>query len=285
MIETENLASWKEIKKRLAQSNGIFLFAHRGCTQNAPENTLSAFEGVLKADIPGVELDVQMCKTGELVVCHDFDLKRITGKELKIEESSYDEIKELDIGSWFSTKFKGERLPLLDEVFELLGNRVIYNIETKIDKATTGSLEKKLLQTIEKHGLVKNCIISSFNPFSIKTIHKLNSKIPISLIYSRSKKLPFILRHGEGRIFTRELFIQVYYKLLNPLTSFFHRRVFGNPIIAWTVDNPEDVKKLLELRIIGIISNNALEVRDTLLTEGKRIMEPTDFKNIIDKIS
>ncbi len=283
MIETEKLASWRKIRERLSNSNRLFLFAHRGCSQNAPENTLAAFRGVLKAGIPGVELDVQMCRTGELVVCHDFDLKRISGQEIKIEEASYQEIKDLDIGSWFSEDFKTERLPLLDEVFELLNDRVIYNIETKTDKATTGPLEKKLLETIEKHSLEKNCIISSFNPFSIKTVHKFNPKIPVSLIYSRSKKLPFILRHGEGRLFTRELFIQVYYKLLNPATSFFHREIFGNPIIAWTVDNPLDLKKLLNLKITGIISNNPLKIKEALTTEGREIIYPQEFREIIQE--
>ncbi len=282
MIKTGKSTSWKRIKEKLDESNGVLLFAHRGCAQNAPENTMAAFSRVLTNGIPGVELDVQMCKTGELIVCHDFDLKRISGKPVKIEEVSYEEIKELDIGSWFSKEFKTERLPLLDEVFELLKDRVIYNIETKTDKAVTGPLEKKLLEALEKHNLKRHVIISSFNPFSIKAVHKLDPTLPISLIYSRSKRLPFILRHGEGRLFTKELFIQVYYKLLNPITSFFHRGIFGNPIIAWTVDNPLEAKRLLKLGVKGIISNNPPIIKETILKEGKKIIQPEEFKQILE---
>ncbi len=276
MNKTASDNKWQEIRHRIEQQKGIFLFAHRGCSQKAPENTMAAFQSVKDANIPGVELDVQRCKTGELIVCHDFDLKRVSGKDVTIEDMPYEEIKDLDIGSWFSSDYSNQRLPRLEEVFELLGDRVIYNIETKTDKPKTGPLEEGLLKIIEKYHLEGNCIVSSFNPFSIKTINKLNPEIPVSLIYSRTKKLPFILRHGEGRLLTKKLFIQVHHKLLNNVSSFFHRTIFGNPIIAWTIDDPKRAIEMIKLGVIGIISNNPAVIREALLKEGRTIISPDD---------
>jgi len=237
-------------------NNSLMLFGHRGNSAKAPDNTMVSFQKLLDDNIPGVELDVMLCASGELVVAHDFNLKKISGEDLEIQEADYSRIKELDVGSWFSKEFQQEHVPLLEEVFELLGHRVYYNIETKSDTVKTGLLEEKLIRMVKRFGLEKNCIISSFNPFSIKTVKKIDTSFSVSLIYSRSKKIPFILRYGAGRLFTSSSFIQPYYKLINPLTYYMHSSIFHNPVIAWTVNNTEPMERLINLGVSGYISNN-----------------------------
>ena len=100
------------------------LFAHRGCSNAAPENTLASFKKVLDKKVPGVELDVQICKSGEIIVLHDLNLKRTTGFDALACETELEKIKELDAGSWFNESFTGEKIPTLDEVFEMMGNSV-----------------------------------------------------------------------------------------------------------------------------------------------------------------
>lgn len=249
--------------------NSIMLFGHRGNSAKAPDNTMASFQKLLDDNIPGVELDVMLCRSGELVVAHDFNLKKVSGVDLSIQEANYSQIKELDVGSWFSKKFKGEHVPLLDEVFELLGKRVYYNIEIKSETIKTGLLEEKLLRTVKIFGLEKNCIISSFNPFSIKAVKKMDPTFATSLIYSRSKKIPFILRYGAGRLFTSSSFIQPYYKLINPATYYMHTVIFRNPVIAWTINNTESLDKLIDLGVSGFISNNPSLLLSTLLNDRR----------------
>ena len=256
--------SWKKFYTSILAENRIIVFGHRGVSSEAPENTIAAFKKLLEQKITGVELDVMLCATGEIVVSHDSNLKKVTGLDIEIGSTSLKELKEYDVGSWFSKEFNGEKIPLLEEVFELLGKNVIYNIETKTETTKTGLLEEKLLEMIDRYGLQDRCIISSFNPLSLKSINRLNPQAPISLIYSRSKRLPFYLRHGEGRLFTKNLFIQPYYKLLNSFTSFIHREIFGNPIITWTIDDPQNALKMAGLGVIGVISNKPLKIMGAL---------------------
>ncbi len=257
--------SWETFYRSFTWERRITVFGHRGVSSEAPENTLASFSKLLDYGIPGVELDVMLCATGEIVVSHDSNLRKVTGIDREIEDTPLEELREYDIGSWFSGDFKGERIPLFDEVLELLGNKVYYNVETKTETTKTGILEEKVITTIKRHGLEKKCILSSFNPLSLRKIHQMDPDIPISLIYSRSKRLPFYLRHGEGRLFTKNLFIQPYYKLLNPFTVFLHKKIFGNPIIAWTIDSSEEAKKVARLGVAGIISNNPTEIIAALM--------------------
>ncbi|MDD2296482.1 MAG: glycerophosphodiester phosphodiesterase family protein, partial [Sphaerochaetaceae bacterium] len=93
------------------------LFGHRGYSELAPENTMAAFDLCVTHEIPGIEIDVHLCKTGELVVIHDHDLLRLAGVENTVEEMSLTELKQLDVGSHKDKKFAGERIPLLEELF------------------------------------------------------------------------------------------------------------------------------------------------------------------------
>ena len=94
------------------------LFAHRGGKTDAPENTLAAFRWVSENRIAAVELDVHRCATGELVVIHDFRTRRICGADYKVEETPFAVLRSLDAGSSFDKRFAGEKIPLLEEVFD-----------------------------------------------------------------------------------------------------------------------------------------------------------------------
>ena len=89
------------------------LFGHRGYSSVAPENTMEAFDLCVGRGIPGAELDVHLCKSGELVIIHDHELQRLAGIDAVVEDSTYAELRQLDVGSHKDPRFAGARIPLL----------------------------------------------------------------------------------------------------------------------------------------------------------------------------
>ncbi|MFN7134700.1 MAG: glycerophosphodiester phosphodiesterase, partial [Myxococcales bacterium] len=96
------------------------VIAHRGASANAPENTLAAFREAVAQGADGVELDVMVCGSGEVVVCHDEWLDRLAGEHVPVGETPLHRLRGLDVGRWFSPAFARECIPTLDEVFDLL---------------------------------------------------------------------------------------------------------------------------------------------------------------------
>lgn len=240
------------------------LFGHRGCPKLAPENSLSSFQKVLDNDVPGVELDVQICRSGELVVYHDNNMKRTTGFDGNIKDHDLTQIRSLDNGSFFSEKFKGEKIPLFEEVLQLLGDKVYYDIELKTETLKNYGLEKKVNQMIQDFNLENRVLISSFNPFALKRFGKENHKIPLSLIYSEKKTVPAYLRKGEGRYFARPRGMKPDHNLLNK--NLYEKFKKKYDVMTWTVDDEKIFKKLILWNIDGICTN-----RGDYFTSGKFI--------------
>jgi len=232
------------------------LFAHRGYSSRAPENTLPAFALAREEGIPGVELDVHLCATGEVVVIHDDKVDRTTDGTGEVSELTLDEIKKLDAGSWKGAEFSGTRVPLLSEVFDLLGPDVIYDIEIKSRSREKTALEGALLHEIEEAGLEEHCIITSFNPFSIKHFKNLAPHLPVGIIYSSGDEIPSLLRKGEGRFFTQCSFLKPHHVKVNRFYMAYFSSLLGYPILPWTVDDPEQARVLIKKGAAGIISND-----------------------------
>ena len=96
------------------------VFAHRGYSAKYPENTMAAFKAALKFNVDGIELDVHETKDGALVVIHDEKVNRTTNGKGYVKDYTLKQIKELDAGSWFNKNFKGEKIPTLKEVLQLV---------------------------------------------------------------------------------------------------------------------------------------------------------------------
>jgi glycerophosphoryl diester phosphodiesterase len=233
-----------------------YLFAHRGYSKIAPENTLAAFQEALSRKIPGVELDIHLCRSGELVVTHDDNLIRVTGTDGIVENLDYSEMKKLDAGKWKDSKFTGERLPLLQDVFDLLGSNVYYDIEIKSRKTARTGIETKLFELIKLYKLEERCIVSSFNPMPLKYFKQSSSQIPTAIIYSVTDELPWYLRHGEGKWIASADILKPEYVKINKTSMFVNNTIGRRPILPWTIDDPEEAARLISLGVNGIISND-----------------------------
>ncbi len=236
------------------------VFGHRGYSAAAPENTFSAFHACRDHDVPGIEIDIHLCASGELVVFHDHDTQRITGTPGTVELMSLKELKKLDAGSWFSPSFKGEKIPTLEEVFKTFGSSFYYNIEMKSRRKDDFGLAEKTCRLIEKYSLTRRCIVSSFNPLQVRYVEKHSlTDISTAVIFADDPEVPKLLRHGLGRILVKGMMLQVEYA---QITKRWYRRFHdkkGYRVIGWTMDDPGIIKKALALGVEGIISNDPVQ--------------------------
>src|SRR5262249_39012972 len=125
------LALWTDLSRYTAARPVVRVTAHRGHARAAPENTLSAIRKAIESGADYAEVGVQQTADGVVVLLHDRDLKRVAGVSRRLDEMSYDEVRKLDVGSWFDPAFAGERVPTLVEVIHLTRGRIRLNIELK----------------------------------------------------------------------------------------------------------------------------------------------------------
>jgi glycerophosphoryl diester phosphodiesterase len=237
------------------------LFAHRGLSSRFPENTLAAFKAAKDRGVPGIELDVHLAQGGRLLVFHDDTTRRIPGGLVhQVETADFDVLRSLDIGAWKGPQFSGQTMPLLDEVLEELGKDMYFDIEIKSRTIKDDGLEARLAACLKAHAMKQRCIVSSFNPFSLRRFKTLESGIPTALIWTDRTELHWFLRRGEGRLIAgvdilkpeRHLAPRIFApRILAPLQL---RRAL--PVLPWTVDQADEGASLLELGALGLISND-----------------------------
>jgi len=154
------------------------IIAHRGGKVWAPENTMSAFRQSLEAGVDAIELDIQRVQTGELVVFHDQDLSRTTNGFGSVKDCSLDEIKRLSAGAWFDASFREEKVPLLQEVLDLVAGQIMLNIEIKNLPHSYEDIEEDLMAMLEGYDTSK-VVVSSFDHRILK---KLKGRIQTALL-------------------------------------------------------------------------------------------------------
>ncbi len=226
------------------------LFGHRGYSSLEPENTLSAFALCVEKHIPGIELDVQLCKTGELVVVHDANMKRVSGIDALVREITLSELRSLDVGNH-------QQVPLLDEVFELCADKLYYDIELKVPGLQDGGLTEKVWQTIRAFGLETRCMISSFNPLAIRKFNRVSSKaLPTAIIFDESPSVPRIFHHGWGRHIAQCSYLKPPLAQLDETFVRKFKQQRGYQLCTWTVDDLQAGKRALALGVAGLISND-----------------------------
>jgi glycerophosphoryl diester phosphodiesterase len=244
----------------LPDSGRPLVFAHRGLSSIAPENTPAAFALARDMGIPGIELDVHLSADGGLPVIHDHSTSRVAGKALEVERSSMKELAALDVGSWKGEKWKGERILALRELFEEFGDSFYFDIELKnrvsSDYGLEGAVAACLRDAFSSKGeLAGRILVSSFNPASLARFKYLAPAIPTAIIWSSDAGVPPYLRHGEGRWIGKVDALKPRFDKVRRLSSFRWKRFGRYPVIPWTVDDEAEAKRLLALGCDGVISN------------------------------
>lgn len=215
--------------------------AHRGLhTKDIPENSLSAFENAVKNNY-AIELDVQFTKDKEVVVFHDANLKRMTNDSRNIEYVNYDELKNLRLGN------TNERIPTLEEVLELVDNKVAILIEIK-DCNDYIELSEKTYKILK--GYKGNYAIQSFNPFILDWYKNNASEVirgQLSGSFTEGSESlnvfdKFVLKNLLLNFKSKPNYIAYELEAL-PKSKLEDLRKKGVPIVIWTVKNKEEMEK------------------------------------------
>lgn len=159
------------------------VFAHRGASGYAPENTLEAFELAYRLGAEGVELDVHLTRDHELVVAHDERIDRVSDEIGRICDMTLTDLKKI-LFNRTHPEYKDARMPTLKEVFELLkptGMQI--NIELKNSVLPYEGLEEKCLELAAKTGMEDSVCYSSFNHGSMVRLKNMNPEARCGLLY------------------------------------------------------------------------------------------------------
>ncbi len=205
----------------------ILNLGHRGAAE-VPENTIPSFEKALEHGADGVELDVRKTADGELVVVHP---PVVAGRA--VQSSSYEEIRRLP---------GGLEIPLLKDVLHQFGKQTFLNIEFK----ETG-YEEEAIGLILKHGDPANTMISAFHPETLTKVHELSPALQLGYIYNRTQdeesrhNAPIDYVIPQFKLASRELISDVHDEELQ--------------VLAWTVNEEADMKRLIDLGVDGLITD------------------------------
>lgn len=237
------------------------IIAHRGDSANAPENTLAAFRLAYENGADGIELDVMLSADQQLVVIHDDTLDRTSNGHGKVGEMPLTALRELDAGAWFSPKFKGEPIPLLDEVFTELGGKFLINVELKNYKTPKDQLPELVVALVEKYALSDSVLLSSFNARNLLRAKSLAPEIRTGLL-TLPGLLGLPMRGFLGRRYGADDLHPYYRDVSAKMVQTRHQ--IGQKVNVWTVDAPNDLRRMQSCGVDMIICNDPAHARQIL---------------------
>lgn len=216
--------------------------AHRGAKGYEPENTLKAFQKALDLNADGIELDVHLSADGHIIVMHDETIDKMTNGKGEITQFTLAELKSFLIGGQY-------KIPTLNEVFDLVDKKSFINVELK--NADTSSQVAALIETYikEKSWNYEHFIISSFDWNALKEVQNLNPNIPIGVL--TEENLNTALTFAET---IKAKAIHPDYQLLDA-ENVSEIKKKGFLVFPWTVNKEEDIQKIKDYNVDGIISD------------------------------
>jgi glycerophosphoryl diester phosphodiesterase len=251
----------------------VLVIAHRGFCQQAPENTLPAFELALDFGADLVELDFRVAKDGVPLVIHDILLDRTTnarwrwkGRRIPVSHKTAAEIRSLDAGSWFGRRFTGTKVPLLSEALDTISSRGIALIEHK-----SGSADDCAKLVREKH-LINRVVVQSFNWEFLRRFHECEPRQTLGALGP-----PFRLANGAkplhiSRRLSRAWLLQAQkagvkvvvwnWRVSKREIQFAHE--LGLKVWSYTINRLRPARRLIDAGIDGLITDKPELIREVV---------------------
>ena len=217
---------------------------HRGSKGYVAENTLESIKHAILLGVNGIEIDVFKCLSGELVLSHENNLKRLTGKSGQLEKLTLGELKKfLVVGKY--------KIPTLTDVLQTIETPLFVNIELK--GLNTAQATSKIITNLSKSTSwrLENFIISSFNWNELEQFRSIDKNTPVGVLLSNSMSINEAIEFGKK---INAQAIHPNFKLLNEKTV---KKIKNNgfKIYTWTVNSKDDINYMKKLKVDGIISD------------------------------
>lgn len=226
------------------------IFAHRGASGYAPENTLEAFRLAMEQGADGIELDVHLTKDGEVVVIHDETIDRTGNGHGKVRDYTLEELKKFSFHNHME-KYQGVQIPTLKEVLDLVKNSSMkVNIELKTGIYWYEGIEEKTMEIVKSRKMEDRVIYSSFNHYSIQKILEQDIHAETAYLFS---DVALNMEKYAKNTGVKGLHPAVYHlKMANFLETYLKS---GLKVRVWTVNNKEDMKMFMDAGVDAVITN------------------------------
>jgi len=234
----------------------VQIIGHRGAASDAPENTLVSAKTAWKQGADAVEIDIHLSKDGRVMVSHDASTLRTSGIDLKISDATSDELRKLDVGKYKGSRFKGEKIPFLEEIIEAMPAKRGLFIEIKCGTEVL----KPLYKVITESGKMDQITIIGFNLETMASAKAFFPTIPVYWLRGTDSD------PATGKVIPHDpkLIEQIKKMKLDGLdmhfagvtTEFVNAiRAAGMKLHTWTVDDPAEAIRLYQLNVDGITTN------------------------------
>lgn len=226
------------------------IYAHRGASAYAPENTLEAFQLAADMGAHGVELDVHVCKSGELVVIHDETVDRVADGTGTVAEMTLAELKALNVSKPIPG-YKPTTIPTLEEVYALLKPTGLHvNVELKTGYVDYPTLVEKCIALADKMGMTERVLYSSFNHRTLMEVKAINPALPCGLLYELVMIEPWRYAGAYGMNALHPHLSELRCPDLVPTAH-----AMGQEINPWTVNTEEEIRMCIAAGCDRLITN------------------------------
>lgn len=233
----------------------VLIIAHRGASNLATENTLKAFQKAIEIGADYIEFDIHQLKDGEIVILHDTNIYRMTGKRGTLKEMTYEELKKFEIRD-------GEKIPTLHELIKLAKGKIALNCEVK-----GSGLAESLIRILRKADIIESTIISSFKNDILLKIQQIEPSIRLAAL--RPTRLQWITSLITPKKIIKTAVKNGFYAV-NPRHFFVNRKFIERAhhhdikVFPWTVDSEKKIRKLVKIGVDGIITNDISQMKNIL---------------------
>lgn len=238
-----------------SSEKNVLIIAHRGASNIAIENTLNAFQKAIEMGADYIEFDVHQLKDGEVVILHDTNTYRMTGKRGTLNKITYKELNKFKIGD-------SEKIPTLHELIKLTKGKIAFNCEVK-----ARGLAENLVEILREADIIESTIISSFKNDILLKIQHIEPRLRLAAL--RPTRMQWITSLIKPKKIIKTAFKNGFYAV-NPKHIFVNRKFIKRAhehkikVFPWTVDSEKKIRKLVKIGVDGIITNDISKMKNIL---------------------
>ena len=232
----------------VTKNTDVLVIGHRGARGHVAENTLASIEKAMELGVDGVEIDVFRCASGELVVFHDKTLEKLTDGVGYIEQMTLDSIKQFRV-------LGKEPIPTLNEVMDLIDGKIQLNIELKGTQTAILTSELLVLYFKESNWKSEDIFISSFDWNELDIFYEVNKEVAIAVLTEDNPLDAIPIGQRLSAFAINPNFKSLTQKNIKKIQD------AGFKVYPWTVNEPEDIKKMIEIGVDAVITDYPERIR------------------------